>query len=77
MPLMLSTPMVGGRKPDLRLSLSGKLMLRDRQHRHAHEERQQRALAVPTSSSWSSRMLAARMIQSGIQPGPSSGRQVV
>ena len=61
--------MVGGRNPDLRLPLKGKLI--DGTASTGTPLKLTTApLAWPTSSSVSIRMLAARRIQSGSQSGP-------
>ena len=68
-------PMVGGSRPDLRLSVSGKLI--DGTGTETPRKDSVAPCARPTSSSSSMRMLAARRIHAGIQPGKSSRWQVV
>ena len=73
---MLSSPKVGGNSPDLRLSDSGKLS--SGTGRIGTPMNVSTApLATPVSSSLSMRMLRARKIQAGIQPGKSSRWHVV
>ena len=67
---------MGGNRPDLRLSESGKL--NSGTGRIGTPMKLSTApLAWPVSSSLSMRMLAARMIQSGSQLGPGRRVQVV
>lgn len=73
---MLSTPIVGGKNPERRLSLSGNPS--DGKGSTGTPLKRITALrAMPSSSSLSSVMLSARKIQSGIQSGPGLRRQVV
>ena len=76
MPFTLSTPTEGGRKPDLRRLLRGKVIAGTGSS-GTPMKLSTAPSACPTSSSLSMLMLAARRIQSGIQPGPGSRRQVV
>lgn len=76
MPLVLSTPMVGGKRPLLRAFDSGKLtlgiggVLMPMKLRRA-------LVATPSFSSVSVVIVAAVSSHAGIQPGKSSRRQVV
>ena len=69
-------PTEGGSTPDLRLSLSGKLMSGTGSS-GTPLKLSTAPLAVPTSSSLSRLMVLAFKIQSGIQLGPGKRRQVV